>query len=199
LRIDLAQPGAELIAPISAHHNRPTRPHRPWGGPTYPAGQPRPRGTGPIPRGPATHASRRPRGRIGAPGAPATAGLAPRRPQRTHGPPERRKRADLRAPSALPSPVALQPPRKPAGSHRAAPHRGAIAVRAGRLRAASLRAVPPPPRRPRRPLAAPLAVSSPRAAPPAAAARRAMSLAGGYHPAAPRLQCALWCALQLPR
>ena len=65
-------PGRELIAPISAHHNRPTRPHRPWGGPTYPAGQPRPRGTGPIPRGPATHASRRPRGRIGAPGALAT-------------------------------------------------------------------------------------------------------------------------------
>mmetsp|Transcript_51721 Transcript_51721/g.137163 ORF Transcript_51721/g.137163 Transcript_51721/m.137163 type:complete len:325 (-) Transcript_51721:64-1038(-) len=30
----------------------------------------------------------------------------------------------MRAPSALPSPVALQPPRKPAGSHRAAPHKG---------------------------------------------------------------------------
>eukprot|EP00966_Prymnesium_polylepis_P206729 4789227-Prymnesium_polylepis.1 len=31
------------------------------------------------------------------------------------------------------SPVTLQPPRKPAGSHRArAPHKGAIAVRAGR-------------------------------------------------------------------
>mmetsp|Transcript_51721 Transcript_51721/g.137164 ORF Transcript_51721/g.137164 Transcript_51721/m.137164 type:complete len:315 (-) Transcript_51721:126-1070(-) len=52
-----------------------------------------------------------------------------------------------------------------------------------RLRAASLRAAPPPPRRPRRPLAAPLGVAAHRAT----GCRRSSS-SGGWHPAAPRLR-----------
>eukprot|EP00966_Prymnesium_polylepis_P017884 412386-Prymnesium_polylepis.1 len=73
-------------------------------------------------------------------------------------------------------------------------------MRAGRLRAASLRVVPPPPRFARvtrslhhwrARLRAPR-----RRLPPLVALCR---WPPGSHPAAPRLQCALWCALQLPR
>ena len=124
------------------------------------------------------HASRRPRGGIGAPGAPATAGLASRRPQRTHGPPERRKRAGVRARSTLPSPVALQPPASPQA--RTTPRRtGARSPRAaGAAAAARVHAASPRPCArcpPRRTTAPPAAVA--RHPPPAAAARRGCALA----------------------